>query len=68
MDKKTPHSGKTIPIPGAESDAERRRIRQSNDRDQEKEQHGERSKHNEGYDQAADGVPKPEIDRVVDED
>jgi hypothetical protein len=31
------------------------------------ERHGERSRHNEGYDEAADGLPTPKIDRVVDE-
>jgi hypothetical protein len=57
-----------IPIPGEDDDAERRRIRKSNDRDQEMERHGEQSKHNRGYDEAADGrVRTPEIERVVDE-
>ena len=41
---------------------------ESNDRDQEMERHGQRSPHNRGYDEAADGVaPPPEIERVVDE-
>ncbi len=57
-----------VPIPGVESEAERKRVRQSNDRDQAKERRGERSRHNEGYDDAADGVPQPEVDRVVDEE
>ena len=56
-----------VPIPGEEQDTERRRIRKSNDRDQEMERRGERSRHNEGYDEAADGVPTPKIERVVDE-
>jgi hypothetical protein len=56
-----------VPIPGEEDEAERKRIRESNDRDQEMERQGERSRHNAGYDQAADGVPVPEIERVVDE-
>jgi hypothetical protein len=55
-----------VPMPG-ETDAERRRIRKSNDRDQELERHGEQSAHNRGYDEAADGVPAPEVERVVDE-
>jgi hypothetical protein len=57
-----------VPIPGGEDDAERRRIRQSNDRDQELEREGKASRHNRGYDEAADGVtPSPAVERVVDE-
>jgi hypothetical protein len=56
-----------VPIPGEDNEAERKRIRESNDRDQEMERRGERSRHNEGYDEAADGLPTPKIDRVVDE-
>ena len=57
-----------VPIPGEDNEAERQRIRKSNDRDQEMERHGERSRHNQGYDEAADGIlPAPEIERVVDE-
>ena len=56
-----------VPIPGEDED-EAERIRKSNDRDQEMERHGERSRHNQGYDEAADGkAPAPEIERVVDE-
>ena len=58
-----------VPIPTGETEAERRRIKQSNDRDQELERRGERSRHNRGYDEAADGVvPEPEIERVVEEE
>jgi hypothetical protein len=57
-----------VPMPGAESEAERKRVRKSNDRDQQKERRGEVSRHNEGYDEAADGVPTVEVDRVVDEE
>lgn len=58
-----------VPMPSSETDAERRRIRKSNDRDQEQERHGESSRHNRGYDEAADGAARPaEIERVVDED
>jgi hypothetical protein len=57
-----------VPMPSAETDAERGRIRKSNDRDQEMERKGERSRHNAGYDEAADGTPTPGIERVVDED
>ena len=56
-----------VPIPGEDDEAERKRIRDSNDRDQELERRGMRSRHNEGYDKAADGGPTPKIERVVDE-
>jgi len=56
-----------VPIPGGESEDERRRIRESNDRDQNMERHGEQSRHNRGYDEAADGVVRPpEVERVDD--
>jgi hypothetical protein len=58
----------TVPIPGEDNDEERERIRKSNDRDQEMERRGKQSRHNRGYDEAADGiVPTPEIERVVEE-
>ena len=57
-----------VPIPASESEAEHDRIRKSNDRDQQLEREGKVSRHNRGYDEAADGVmPPPEIERVVDE-
>jgi hypothetical protein len=56
-----------VPIPGEDDEAERRRIRQSNDRDQAMERRGEQSRHNRGYDQAADGTPTPKLERIVDE-
>ena len=57
-----------VPIPSSETPAEHQRIRKSNDRDQKLEREGKGSRHNRGYDEAADGVaPPPEIDRVVDE-
>lgn len=57
-----------VPMPGEESKAEHDRIRKSNDRDQELEREGKTSRHNRGYDEAADGkVPEPEIERVADE-
>jgi hypothetical protein len=56
-----------VPIPASESQAEHDRIRKSNDRDQELERDGKPSRHNRGYDEAADGPKTPEIDRVVDE-
>jgi hypothetical protein len=57
-----------VPIPGEEDEAERARIRKSNDHDQEMEREGRQSRHNRGYDEAADGVVRPpEVERVVDE-
>jgi hypothetical protein len=56
-----------VPMPGSESPAEHDRIRKSNDRDQELERDGKPSRHNRGYDEAADGPKTPEIERVVDE-
>lgn len=57
-----------IPIPGEDNEEERQRIRKSNDRDQELEREGKPSRHNRGYDEAADGAaPPPKIERVVDE-
>jgi hypothetical protein len=56
-----------VPIPGEDNEEERQLIRKSNDRDQEMERHGEQSRHNRGYDEAADGPATPKIARVVDE-
>jgi hypothetical protein len=57
-----------VPIPSSETQVEHDRIRRSNDRDQRMEREGKISRHNQGYDQAADGIsPPPEVDRVVDE-
>ena len=57
-----------VPIPGEDNEEERQRIRKSNDRDQKMERQGKQSRHNRGYDQAADGVSTaPELVRVVDE-
>jgi len=57
-----------VPIPASETDAEHARIRKSNDHDQKLEREGRVSRHNQGYDEAADGaVRTPKIDRVVDE-
>jgi hypothetical protein len=59
----------TVPIPSSETEQEHKRIRQSNDRDQRLEREGKSSRHNRGYDEAADGRPKPpQIEDVVDED
>jgi hypothetical protein len=56
-----------IPIPSSETETEHQRVRSSNDRDQKAEREGRKNRHNEGYDRAADGVPQPEIARIVDE-
>jgi hypothetical protein len=56
-----------VPIPASESQAEHDRIRKSNDRDQERERAGKTSRHNRGYDEAADGPAGATIERVVDE-
>jgi hypothetical protein len=57
-----------VPIPASETEAEHRRIRSSNDRDQKAEREGKIAPHNEGYDEAADGIIRePQIERVVDE-
>jgi hypothetical protein len=57
-----------VPIPASETEEEHRRIRSSNDRDQKAEREGKRNRHNQGYDEAADGkIPEPQIERVVDE-
>ncbi len=57
-----------VPLPGDENQAEHDRIRSSNDRDQALEREGKVSKHNRGYDEAANGgVPAPALERVVDE-
>jgi hypothetical protein len=57
-----------VPIPASETEAEHQRIRASNDRDQKAEREGKKNRHNEGYDDAADGkIRQPQIERVVDE-
>ena len=56
-----------VPLPTSETQEEHDRIRESNDRDQQLEREGKVSPHNRGYDEAADGAPRPEIERIVDE-
>ena len=56
-----------VPLPTGETEAEHRRIRSSNDRDQKLEREGKVAPHNREYDQAADGTPTPTIERIVDE-
>jgi hypothetical protein len=58
-----------LPIPSSETEAEHKRIRESNDRDQKLEREGKVSRHNQGYDEAADGrQPEPKLERIVEED
>jgi hypothetical protein len=56
----TPKDLEIVPLPENETEAERRRIRSSNDRDQRLEREGKRAPHNEGDDEAADGPPAAE--------
>lgn len=56
----------TVPIPGTDTEAEHDRVRHSNDRDQQLEHDGKKSRHNEGYDQAVKGRV-PTLERVIDE-
>jgi len=57
-----------IRIPATDSEAEHDRVRRSNDRDQQREREGKTSRHNEGYDEAADGqVRAPHIEQSPDE-
>jgi hypothetical protein len=56
-----------VPL-GPESDAERQRIRRSNDRDQRREREGQPAPHNEGYDEVADGPRRPAMESVTGED
>jgi hypothetical protein len=57
-----------VPMPAGETEAAHRRVRSSNDRDQKAEREGRKNRHNNGYDDAADGkVRQPQIARVVDE-
>jgi hypothetical protein len=56
-----------VPMPSDETDAEHKRIRSSNDRDQKLEREGKVAPHNRGYDEAADGPRTPKLDRIVDE-
>ncbi len=67
MDKDKDDEMTVVPLPSGETQAEHDRIRKSNDRDQELEREGKTSRHNRGYDEAADGKAQPDIERVVDE-
>lgn len=60
--------GEIVPIPGEDNEAERQRVRRSNDRDQRAERHGERAPHNEGYDEAADGTADARPVNPIDEE
>ena len=52
---------------GVGPEEEHQRIRSSNDRDQQLEREGKPSRHNQGYDETADGKGMPKVERVVDE-
>ena len=57
---KQPDDMTVVPIPSSETQAEHDRIRKSNDRDQQLEREGKPSRHNQGYDEAADlDIPGP---------
>jgi hypothetical protein len=56
-----------VPFPASETEAEHRKIRESNDRDQQLERDGKIAPHNRGYDEAADGVAVPRPADVLDE-
>lgn len=55
-----------VPLAGAETEEERRRIRTSNDRDQQLDREGRASTHNAGYDEVAD-LKSPVTNHSVDE-
>jgi hypothetical protein len=65
--QKREESPVVVPIPSSDTQSEHDRIRQSNDRDQQLEREGKVSRHNQGYDEAADGPATPRVERVVDE-
>lgn len=56
-----------VPIPSTDSPTDHDRVRASNDRDQQLERDGKASRHNQGYDDAADGAAPKDVVRVVDE-
>jgi hypothetical protein len=56
-----------VPIPGQDNEAERRRIRESNDRDQRAERRGDEAPHNRGYDEAADGESREPVNPIDEE-
>ena len=57
-----------VPLPTGETEEEHRRIRSSNDCDQQAERDGRKNRHNQGYDEAADGKhPDLQVDHIVDE-
>jgi hypothetical protein len=55
-----------VPLPTGETEAEHRRIRSSNDRDQRLEREGKVAPHNRGYDEAADGVARSDGEPAID--
>jgi hypothetical protein len=67
MAEQEPRDEKVVPLPGQESDAERQRIRESNDRDQRAERRGQTTPHNAGYDEAVDGTSRKPVNAVDEE-
>ena len=55
-----------VPLPGSETAEERRRIRTSNDLDQQLDREGRESTHNAGYDEVAD-LKSPVTNNPVDD-
>ena len=55
MSEKPKDDMTVVPLPASDTESEHERIRRSNDRDQKAEQAGKKARHNEGYDEAADG-------------
>lgn len=64
MADREPEEMTVVPLPGGESEAERQKIRKSNDRDQKL---GDAAPHNRGYDEAADGAAQPDVVDVTEE-
>jgi hypothetical protein len=65
---KTPDNAtEVVPIPSSDTQTDHDRVRKSNDRDQRLEREGKPSAHNEGYDEAADGLNAAKVTHIVDE-
>ena len=67
MTTQQPDGSDIVPLPGQEDEAERRRVRESNDRDQRAERRGENAPHNRGYDEAADGPAREPVNPIDEE-
>ena len=53
-----------VPLPAVDSAHEHKRVRSSNDRDQQLERDGRVAPHNQGYDEVADLVPAPGAEQI----